>query len=73
MIWITYFSGVIVMLILGLLHLRNKSSIYLSDLLTVIVFSILSWTSLVFAGFNRLCDWMINKDHDKLLWHNNKD
>ena len=61
------------MLILSLLHMRSQQSVFLSDLVTVIAFTALSWPSIVFMAYNRLYDWMIQTDHDKLLWHNHDD
>lgn len=70
MIWIIYLSGVIVTLIIGLIDLHQKPFVYLTDLITMIVFTILSWTALVFVAYEKLYDWMVRSDHDFVLWKN---
>lgn len=73
MILLIYLSGVIVMMVLSAFHLRQDHSVYLSDIFQCVVFTILSWTALLFVAHTKLYDWMVAENHDKLLWHNDED
>lgn len=69
---ITYLSGVLVTFILGLIQIKNNDHVYLSNLLELIVYSALSWASLVYGLWEMIYDWMIHNDHDIYLWSNHK-
>lgn len=69
---ITYLSGVLVTFILGLIQIRNNDHVHLSNLLELIVYSALSWASLVYGLWEMIYNWMIHNNHDIYLWSNHK-
>lgn len=69
---ITYLSGVLVTFILGLIQIKKIDHVHLSDLLELIVYSALSWASLVYGLWEMIYDWMILNNHDIYLWSNHK-
>ena len=72
MITLIYLLGVLFMVSCAI-QLHNEEEVYLSDLIQFIVFSALSWASLVYCIHEGLQTWMIRDGHDFKLWSNRKD
>lgn len=73
MIMLIYLSGVLFMLVCCAIKLHNEEEVYLSDLIQLIVFSALSWASLVYVLHEGLQTWMVRDGHDFKLWSHSKD
>ncbi len=73
MITLIYLSGVLFMMVCCAIQLHNEEEVYLSDLIQFIVFSALSWASLVYFIHEGLQTWMIRDGHDFKLWSHRKD
>ena len=63
-----YLSGVLVMFIPCMINLIHSRKVYLSDIITAVVYSILSWTTFVFVFNEALWKFLKEKGLDPMLW-----
>ena len=63
-----YLSGVLVMFIPCMINLIQSRKVYLSDIITAVVYSILSWTTFVFVFNEALWKFLKEKGLDPMLW-----
>lgn len=67
-----YFSGVLFIFLVFVLYFIDTKRLYLTDLITGIVYIALSWTCIVFVLTNALTEWMERKHKNKMLISFNK-
>ena len=64
-ILLIYILGVIAALILCVLELRKQAEIVVADLISVTIFSSLSWIAVIWGTFDLYGDVVIYRKHDK--------
>lgn len=64
-----YLSGVIIMILLCGIQLHNTKEVRLTHIVSTVVYTILSWASLLFIAHDALINWMSETDHNPFLWH----
>lgn len=68
MLIIAYIAGVILILGIAISTYQDEKKFTLADLIDVVVYSALSWITIIFLLTQKLTQWMRDHKHDKTIW-----